>query len=197
VQLAHDAALGRGQELGEHVLRIGRIEDGESRLEAEMRRLLAQQRTPSAWKVLTVSPLGRRPPRSAATRSCISRAALLVKVMAAMCRGRAHLLDEVGDLVRDDARLAAAGPGEHEAGAVEVGDRRALRRIELHTRRVRPRPLPAPGGRPSRRSARAARRRHDGIPGRAPRARRQRRSRAERSAPPAGARTTAADTGRW
>ena len=41
-------------------------------------------RTPSAWKVHTVSPPGTRPPMMWATRSCISLAALLVKVIAAM-----------------------------------------------------------------------------------------------------------------
>ncbi len=44
-------------------------------------------RTPSEWKVLTASSLAARGPISALARSRISAAALLVKVIAAMCFG--------------------------------------------------------------------------------------------------------------
>ena len=40
-------------------------------------------RKPMEWKVVTISPLVLSPWVSLAARSCISRAALLVKVMAA------------------------------------------------------------------------------------------------------------------
>ena len=39
--------------------------------------------------------------------------------------------DEVGDAIRDDARLAAAGAGEDEERALRVGDRGGLRIVEL------------------------------------------------------------------
>ena len=44
-------------------------------------------RTPSEWKVLMARSLAARAPTSALARSRISAAALLVKVMAAMCFG--------------------------------------------------------------------------------------------------------------
>jgi hypothetical protein len=44
-------------------------------------------RTPSEWKVLTASFAAARPPTSALARSRISAAALLVKVIAAICVG--------------------------------------------------------------------------------------------------------------
>ena len=54
-------------------------------------------------------------------RSCILLAALLVKVMAAMLRGlKAAILNQIGDFLRDDPRLARAGTGQHQQGAVEI-----------------------------------------------------------------------------
>ena len=44
-------------------------------------------RTPSEWKVLTASFEAARPPTNALARSRISAAALLVKVIAAICAG--------------------------------------------------------------------------------------------------------------
>ena len=44
-------------------------------------------RTPSEWKVLTTRSFAARAPTSAFARSRISAAALLVKVMAAICFG--------------------------------------------------------------------------------------------------------------
>ena len=44
-------------------------------------------RTPSEWKVLIASVRGRALPTSAVARSRISAAALLVKVIAAICLG--------------------------------------------------------------------------------------------------------------
>ena len=49
-----------------------------------------------------------------ATRSRISPAALLVKVSATMAAGGIAALDQAHDAVRDDARLARAGAGQHE-----------------------------------------------------------------------------------
>jgi hypothetical protein len=56
-----------------------------------------------------------RAPISLPTRSFISFAALLVKVMAAIWLGLdAVVLDQPGDLLRDHARLARAGAGQHQ-----------------------------------------------------------------------------------
>ena len=67
---------------------------------------------------------------SCATRSRISPAALFVKVSATMACGRDAALDEPGDAVGDDARLAGARAGEHEERAVAVLDGVALRGVE-------------------------------------------------------------------
>ena len=48
---------------------------------------LRSMRTPSEWKVLMARSLARAAPTSALARSRISAAALLVKVIAAMCFG--------------------------------------------------------------------------------------------------------------
>ena len=48
---------------------------------------LRSMRTPSEWKVLIASGAAARLPTSAAARSRISAAALLVKVIAAICPG--------------------------------------------------------------------------------------------------------------
>ena len=89
-------------------------------------------RTPSEWKVEIVQLFGRLGRDSSLPiRSCISFAALLVKVMAAMLRGwKPQSCDQIGDLLRDHPRLARAGAGQHQQGAVEVVDRFALLGIE-------------------------------------------------------------------
>ncbi len=43
----------------------------------------------------------------------------------------AALLDQVGNLVGDHARLAAARTGQHQQGAVEIGNGFALHGIEF------------------------------------------------------------------
>ena len=64
-------------------------------------------------------------PTSVSTRSRISPAALFVKVIARISCGRdAHLVDEVGDAVGEDARLARARAGEHEQRPFGGGRRR-------------------------------------------------------------------------
>ena len=72
-----------------------------------------------------------RGPTSRAMRSRISPAALLVKVMARMASaGDPGLADQPRDAVGQDARLAAAGAGQHEQRAVAVEDGLALGGIE-------------------------------------------------------------------
>ena len=61
------------------------------------------------------------------TRSFISPAALLVKVMARIDGGGDALADQVRHAAGDDARLAAAGPGDDQQRPVHVRDRLALR----------------------------------------------------------------------
>ena len=70
-------------------------------------------RSPPLWPAVPIRPLAR---------SRISAAALLVKVMAAMRLGSRPVWISRADLVRDHARLARAGAGQHQAGAVHVVD---------------------------------------------------------------------------
>ena len=57
-------------------------------------------------------------------------AALFVKVIARISPGRAARCDEVGDAVREHARLARAGAGQDQQRPVAVGDRLALGLVE-------------------------------------------------------------------
>ena len=77
-----------------------------------------------------------RPPTSLSTRSTISCAALLVKVMARMdFRHHAQIFDQIRDAIGDDPRLAAARAGENEHRAVRGLNGGALLRIELVEKR--------------------------------------------------------------
>ena len=70
-------------------------------------------------------------PSSSSTRSRISCAALLVKVMASSSPARARPgLHEPGDAVGEHARLARAGAGQDEQRAFAVGHGGALGRVE-------------------------------------------------------------------
>ena len=76
------------------------------------------------------------PPTSFSTRSPISAAALLVKVIARMrLRHHAFVLDQIGDAIGDDARLPAAGAGEDQHRALGGFDGLALLRIQLVEKR--------------------------------------------------------------
>ena len=77
-------------------------------------------RTQKLWKVESSGLASELWPSSRSTRSDISVAALLVKVTARMeSAADAALLDEVGDAVGDDARLAGAGAGQQQHGAID------------------------------------------------------------------------------
>jgi hypothetical protein len=106
--------------VAQHAEHVVAVEDREVGLQAQARPSSRSKRTPSAWKVLTSSSLAARGPVSALARSRISCAALLVKVMAAISRRRQPALQQAHDLVRDHARLAGAGAGQHQAGAAQV-----------------------------------------------------------------------------
>jgi hypothetical protein len=70
-------------------------------------------------------------PRSRAmARSFISRAALLVNVTARMRSGDISL-DQVGDAIGDDARLARAGTGQDQQWTAQHGNGCALRGVEV------------------------------------------------------------------
>jgi hypothetical protein len=62
-------------------------------------------------------------------------------------RGRVPCFEQSRDLVHDDARLARAGAGEHEAGSAKVMDRLELRRVERRRQRRRPPGRPEDAGR--------------------------------------------------
>ena len=88
-------------------------------------------RAQAEWKVIT-HITRETPPTSRSTRSFISPAALLVKVIAQdLARQRLASGEQVGDPVGEDAGLAGAGAGEHQKRALAVGDRLALRLVQL------------------------------------------------------------------
>ena len=92
------------------------------------------------------SSAARCPASSASARAFISPAALLVKVTARMAsEGTPSLQDQVGDAVRDHARLAAAragqdqhGPfgGQHGLALLGVQARRGRRRTRTRSQRA-------------------------------------------------------------
>ena len=87
-------------------------------------------RTQKEWKVEMTGLAMLSPPTSFSTRSPISAAALLVKVIARIDSGHhAFVLDQVRDAIGDDARLAAAGAGKDEHRAFGGFDGFALLRI--------------------------------------------------------------------
>ena len=92
--------------------------------------------TQAAWKVKDPHACGDRPAEQAPTRSAISRAALLVNVMARMLAGRdPFVADQVRDAVGERAGLAGAGPGHDQDGPVRVQHGPALHGIEPSRRR--------------------------------------------------------------
>ena len=106
----------------QHAEDVVAVEDAEVGVKPTRSPCSRRIRTPSEWKVLTASFAAARPPTSARARSRISSAALLVKVIAAICARRVAGLEQARDLVDDHARLARAGAGEHEARAAQVVD---------------------------------------------------------------------------
>ena len=87
-------------------------------------------RTQAEWNVETHITRARLP-TSAATRSFISPAALLVKVIARTWPGL-HVArrQQIGDAVGQHPGLARAGPGDDQQGRALVHDGRALLRVE-------------------------------------------------------------------
>ena len=91
---------------------------------------LRRIRTQAEWKVETHMIRARRP-TSASTRSFISAAALLVKVIARIEPGCALALgDQPGDAAGQHPGLAGAGAGDDEQRRALVDDRRALGLVE-------------------------------------------------------------------
>ena len=83
-------------------------------------------RAHAEWKVITHIARARLP-TSSSTRSRISCAALLVKVMARISPGRGlAAVDQVRDPVGQHARLARAGAGEDQQRPLAVQDGLAL-----------------------------------------------------------------------
>ena len=89
-------------------------------------------RTQNEWKVEITGLATERPPTSLSTRSTISCAALLVKVMARIeFRHHAPILNEIGNAEGDDPGLAATRAGEDQHRPIRGLDGFALLRIEL------------------------------------------------------------------
>jgi len=111
---------------------VGGVEDGKFRFVAEVRRFLAQDGQPQrveggdgqAARVLALQQLAD---------ALLHLARRFVgEGDGGNVDGRvAAFLDQVGDLVGDHPRLAAAGTGQHQEGAVEILYRFALRGIEV------------------------------------------------------------------
>ena len=113
-------------------LRVGLVVDREGRLHARAWLGLAAQ-DPHAGRVERATPTSPwpRPPTRAATRSFISPAALLVKVIARTAPGlHLALAEQVGDPVGQHPGLARAGAGHDEQRAALVHDRGPLLRVE-------------------------------------------------------------------
>ena len=133
----HHARLERGvvhavglHELLDDRLLVARVVDREAAREAEVVRLAAQQ--PGAQGVE-----GRDPhaPAVAVEQGADAVAHLLGGLVGEghgehLVERRVPLLDEVGDAMRDDARLARAGAGENQQRAIDVLDGAALLGIE-------------------------------------------------------------------
>ena len=86
---------------------------------------------PIEWKVPSHGMPSTAWPSIWPRRSFISRAALLVKVTDEdFARAGAAVAEDVGDARGQHARLAGAGAGQHQHGAVERLDRLALLRVE-------------------------------------------------------------------
>ncbi len=86
-------------------------------------------RTQAEWNVDTHIALTTGP-MSAATRSRISAAALLVNVIARILTGGTPWCDQVGDAVGEHAGLARPGAGDHQQRPVLVDDRVELVGVE-------------------------------------------------------------------
>ena len=98
----------------------------------ERLRLAAQDAHARAVEGAAPTSLRARPPTSSATRSFISPAALLVKVMASTSprrdpAGRQQVRDPAGE----HPGLARAGAGDHQQRATLVDDRLPLLRIQI------------------------------------------------------------------
>ena len=111
---------------------VGRVVDDEVARQADRRapRGAAAARTARGTSRSTCRLQSRR--RAAPRRAArISSAALLVKVTASTSSGvRVAVADEVGDAVRDDARLAGPGAGEDQQRPVDVQHGLALFGVE-------------------------------------------------------------------
>ena len=87
-------------------------------------------RAHSAWKV-EIHIARQLVSRSDSTRERISSAALLVKVTASTPSARRVLLrNEIGDAMRDDARLPRTGASENQQRSTRVLDRGTLFGVE-------------------------------------------------------------------
>ena len=110
---------------------LSRIEKLRLQAESPRRRSRSSAR-PSAWKVLIASVLGSARADHARWRARASpAAALLVNVMAAICSGACARVQQARDLVHDDAGLARAGAGQHQARPLGVPHGLPLRWIEM------------------------------------------------------------------
>ena len=111
---------------------VGLVVDREASSGSRAARPRARSIRPqAAWKVRIQIARACRP-SICSRRSRISPAALFVNVIARISFGlHAVRADQVGDAVREHARLPGAGAGDDEQRAVDVQDGLALGRIEV------------------------------------------------------------------
>ena len=103
-----------------------RVEGADSRLSVDGVRVASRCRDFGLW----TSDFGLSCGSSLATRSCISRAALLVKVTPRMCPGAMPRADHVRDAESNDPRLAGSGAGKNQDRAVNRLHGLSLLRVE-------------------------------------------------------------------
>src|SRR5690606_5253339 len=132
LHLPRDGLVGALRDIGDDLHRVGRVEDRELRLEPAVLGLLADDAHAQRVKGAQRQALGRAPAHQACD-ALLHLPSGLVGEGDGGDVGRAEpaLLDQPRDLVRDHARLAAAGAGEHQTGTVEIADGFALRGVEL------------------------------------------------------------------
>ncbi len=120
------------QQFADDLAGVGAIENGELFLVAEQRRFLAQDLHAQRVEGADGHALGIAPVHDLADALAHLVGGLVGEGDGGdVARRIAAFLDEVGQLVGDDARLAAARTGQHQQGAIEIFYCFALRGIEF------------------------------------------------------------------
>ena len=131
LQLARHALVDAAGEVGDDLHGVRRVEDRKLRLQPAHRRLLADDAHAECMEGAQ-----REPARRAPTHETGDALLHFVRSLVGegdcgdVLRTEAALLDQVGDLVRDHACLAAARASQYQRRAIEITDCFALGRIQ-------------------------------------------------------------------